>query len=445
MSISEARPALAAEAPGAAEDGRVLAVVAAVAAAFLLFGLISDRPSMIVSGLGKILIARDTLITDYIGVGGMGAAFVNASVLTLIGCLIYRLAGAKMTGGAVAALLLTLGFGLFGKNLLNVWPIIAGVWLYCRVKGERFAAHANTAFFGCALAPIFSEILFSTTMPLTVTLPLGLATGIIIGFVLVPVAAQLFKAHMGFSLYNMGFAAGILGTLVVALYRSYGFVPAPVFIWTSGNNLWLGVFLFALFAALAGAGLAMDRGALGGFRTILTMTGQAPADFIGAAGLGGTLVNMGASGAVGTAYLLIVGGDLNGPTIGAIMTIVGFAAAGKHPRNILPVMLGVFIGTLAKPWNAHDPSLQLAALFGTTLAPIAGRFGWPWGLVAGFLHSSAALAVGDLHGGLVLYNNGFAAGLVAAVLAPIIIAFRREKPETLNASPPPAAPSETAR
>ncbi|WP_073055680.1 DUF1576 domain-containing protein [Kaistia soli] len=444
MSGTGVRPATAAEGPAAAEDGRVLLVVAAIAAAFLLFGLIADRPGVIATGLFKILLARDTLITDYIGVGGMGAAFVNASLLTLIGCLIYRIAGAKMTGGAVAALLLTLGFGLFGKNLLNVWPIIGGVWLYCRVKGERFAAHANTAFFGCALAPIFSEILFSTTLPFTVTLPLGLATGLVMGFVLVPVAAQLFKAHMGFSLYNMGFAAGVLGTLVVALYRSYGFVPAPVFIWTSGNNLWLGVFLFLIFAGLAAAGFAMDRGALGGVRTILAMTGQAPTDFIGAAGLGATLVNMGASGALGTAYLLVVGGDLNGPTIGAIMTIVGFAAAGKHPGNIWPVMLGVFIGTLAKPWNADMPSLQLAALFGTTLAPIAGRFGWPWGIVAGFLHSSAALAVGDLHGGLVLYNNGFAAGLVASVLAPIIIAFRREKPDAANASPP-ATPSGTAR
>ncbi len=414
-----------------ASDGTVLGVVAAVAAAFLVFGLAVDRPATLLAGLSAILTARDTLITDYIGVGGMGAAFVNAGLLTLVACLIYWRAGVKMTGGAVAALLLTLGFALFGKNLVNVWPIIAGVFLYARVRGEAFAAHANTAFFGCALAPIFSEILFSTTMPLSATLPLGLATGLVIGFVLVPVAAQLFKAHMGFSLYNMGFAAGILGTLVVALYRSYGFVPEPVFIWTRGNNLLLGVFLFVLFAALAGYGLYRDRSAaLSGFRAILGMSGQAPADFIAAAGFGAALVNMAAAGALGTAYLLLVGGDLNGPTIGAILTIVGFAAAGKHVRNVLPVMAGVFIGTLAKPWNAHDPSLQLAALFGTTLAPIAGRFGWHWGIVAGFVHSSAALAVGDLHGGLVLYNNGFAAGLVASVLAPIILAFERKKPET---------------
>ena len=66
---------------------------------------------------------------------------------------------------------------------------------------------------------------------------------------------------------------------------------------------------------------------------------------------------------------------------------------------------------------------MLAALFGTTLAPIAGRFGWAWGLVAGFVHSSVAQTVGQLHGGLVLYNNGFAAGLVASILAPLIIAL----------------------
>jgi hypothetical protein len=71
-----------------------------------------------------------------------------------------------------------------------------------------------------------------------------------------------------------------------------------------------------------------------------------------------------------------------------------------------------------------DPSALLAALFGTTLAPIAGRFGWRWGIVAGFVHSSVAQAVGSAHGGLVLYNNGFAAGLVAAILVPVIIALQ---------------------
>ena len=162
--------------------------------------------------------------------------------------------------------------------------------------------------------------------------------------------------------------------------------------------------------------------------------GQAPTDFIAIAGLGPTLANMGLAGAVGTLYVLAVGGDLNGPVIGAILTIVGFAAFGKHPRNIVPIMAGVFLGSLFKPFGAADPSIVLAALFGTTLAPIAGRFGWHWGVVAGLVHSSAALSVGSLHAGLNLYNNGFAAGLVAAVLVPVIIAVRGKR--EADASPP---------
>jgi hypothetical protein len=106
------------------------------------------------------------------------------------------------------------------------------------------------------------------------------------------------------------------------------------------------------------------------------------------------------------------------------LTIVGFSAFGKHPKNIIPIMVGVFVGSLAKPWSASDPSVTLAALFGTTLAPIAGRFGWHWGIVAGYVHASAALSVGYLHAGLNLYNNGFAAGIVAAVLVPVIMAVR---------------------
>jgi hypothetical protein len=35
-----------------------------------------------------------------------------------------------------------------------------------------------------------------------------------------------------------------------------------------------------------------------------------------------------------------------------------------------------------------------------------------------------AQTVGALHGGLVLYNNGFAAGLVAAILVPVILALQ---------------------
>jgi hypothetical protein len=410
--------------PAPASDRAILLIVAAYAAVFVAFGLAVDGPAGVARGLAAIIISRDTLLTDYFGIGGIGAGCVNAGLLTLCACFVYYRTGAKMTGAAVACLFLVLGFALFGKNLLNIWPIVIGVALYSRFRGESFSTHINTAFFGVALAPIFSEILFSGSLSAAVSVPLAIATGLAIGFVLAPAAAQLFKAHMGHSLYNMGFTAGLVGTLVVALYKSYGFVPDPVFVWTTGNNVLLGTFLALVFASMIALGYRFDRRVPSGLKKVIASTGQSPTDFIALAGIGPTLANMGICGAIGMAYILAVGGELNGPVIGAIFTIVGFAAFGKHPRNIVPIMIGVFLGSLAKPWNADDPSILLAALFGTTLAPIAGRFGWRWGVVAGFIHSSAALTVGPVHAGLNLYNNGFAAGIVASVLVPVIIAIR---------------------
>jgi Protein of unknown function (DUF1576) len=421
----------------AVSDAAILRIVAGYAAAFVVFGFVVDGPAQVLRGLAEIVTTRDALLTDYFGIGGIGGACVNAGLLTLCACFVYHVAKAKINGAAVACLFLVLGFGLFGKNLLNIWSIVLGVFLYARFRGEPFSAHINTAFFGAALAPVFSEILFSTSLAFAVRLPLAVVTSLVIGFILAPAAAQLFKAHNGFTLYNMGFTAGIVGTLVVATYKSYGFVPDPVMIWTTGNNALLGSFLAAVLASMVAVGWWIDRALPSRLKSIVAQSGQAPTDFIALAGFGPTLANMGLAGAVGTLYVLLVGGDLNGPVIGAILTIVGFAAYGKHPRNIAPIMLGVFVGSLAKPWSAADPSIVLAALFGTTLAPIAGRFGWHWGVVAGVVHSSAALSVGVLHAGLNLYNNGFAAGIVAAVLAPVILAIRgRGKDAAAPPEPP---------
>ena len=231
-------------------DRVILLVVCAYAAAFVVFGLFVDGLDQVLRGLLQIVTTRDALLTDYFGIGGIGAGCVNAGLLTLCACLVYYLAKARITGASVAALFLVLGFGLFGKNLLNIWSIVLGVFLYAKFKGEPFATHINTAFFGAALAPVFSEILFSTALAVEVRVPLAVVTSLVIGFILPPAAAQLFKAHMGFSLYNMGFTAGIVGTLVVATYKSYGFVADPVMIWTTGNNRLLGGFLALVFASM---------------------------------------------------------------------------------------------------------------------------------------------------------------------------------------------------
>lgn len=410
-------------APKVLSDRTRLLLVAILAAAFIVFGLSVSGVEETAEGLKVILFARDTLITDYVDLGGIGAAFVNAGALTLIAVAAYRISGATVDGAALACLMLVLGTALYGKNLLNVWPILGGVLLYCRFTRERFADHINTAFFGCALAPVVSEILFSSALSFGQSIPLSLGTGLLLGFVLPPVAAQLFRAHGGYSLYNMGFVAGVVGSLIVAIFMSYGFVPAPLFYWSTEHTVLFAVSLFACCGAMIIVGFLFDKEGVVRLHALLARSGRAPTDFTESCGDGPTLINMGLLGFILTAYVLAIGGDLNGPVIGGILSVIGFAAFGKHAFNCIPVMAGVYLATVLKQADPTAPGILIAAIFSTALAPIAGSFGWHWGLLAGAIHVSAAQTLGALHGGLSLYNNGFAAGFVAALIAPVALAL----------------------
>ena len=136
---------------------------------------------------------------------------------------------------------------------------------------------------------------------------------------------------------------------------------------------------------------------------------------------------MGIMGILALSYILLIGAELNGPTIGGILTVVGFSAFGKHPKNALPVVLGFFIGALITIREPNSTVIAFSALFVTALAPIAGSFGVIAGMIAGFFHSLIVTNLGYLHGGLNLYNNGFTAGFVAAILVPLINTFKNLK------------------
>ena len=95
-------------------------------------------------------------------------------------------------------------------------------------------------------------------------------------------------------------------------------------------------------------------------------------------------------------------------------------------------MVGVLLGSYGMHYTPNYPSLQLAGLFGTTLAPISGHFGWPFGILAGFIHSALVLQTGGPVAGLNLYNNGFSGGLIAIVLYPTITAIVRHRRPSLR-------------
>ena len=122
-------------------------------------------------------------------------------------------------------------------------------------------------------------------------------------------------------------------------------------------------------------------------------------------------------------YIICIGGDLSGPVWGTILTAFGFAAFGAHLKNYTPILLGVFLSTFINKFTPTTPAIQLAAIFGVGLAPIAGQFGTLAGIVAGALHVAIVTCTNNLYGGLNLYNNGFSCGWVAIIVVPFVESF----------------------
>lgn len=379
------------------------------------FGLNQDTLAGIFQGLYTIITHEDVLITDYIAIAGMGAAFVNSGLVTLISVTILKLVNTPPNGATLVTIGLMAGFSLFGKNIVNIWPILIGTAIYAVLKKETFARHVNVALRATALSPMVSFI------ALRYSPWLGVLMGLIIGFVISPVAEHAHRVQNGMNLYSLGFSCGLLAMMLVPAFKAFGLAPESAHHWSTGNNLLLGTSLTILCLAYIVFGLAGGPiKVLKKYWALLRTSGRIPSDYVRTFTPGPVLVNMGVNGLIATSYIVLTGGDLNGATIGAIFAVIGFSGYGKHAFNIIPVMAGVLLGSLTNHVDLNDSSLQLAGLFGTTLAPFAGVFGWPFGVLAGLLHSSVVLQAGLPLEGINLNNNGFSGGLVAIVLYPIL-------------------------
>lgn len=401
------------------------------AALLFVAGLVLGPPSKVLSGLVKIVLTEDALITDYVLVAGLGAALVNAAIVTAISLLILHAARVPANGITLVVIGLMSGFSLFGKNFVNIWPILLGTWLYAKSRREPFGKYAATGLMGTALAPVVSYFVLDNGWG---TLPTGILVGAVIGFILPALSAYTYKVQNGMNLYNIGFACGLIAVLIVPLISSLGATPTTQYRWATGQAVPFAVLLGGLSLALLAGGLfgckPKPSCAWHGYLRLLRTSGRAPSDYLRMFGPAPTLINAGINGLIGLGMIALIGGDLNGPTVGGILTIIGFSAFGKHARNILPVMCGVLLGSLIMHWSLSDSAVQLAFLFCTTLAPISGYFGWPYGVLAGFIHASVVLYTGSPVAGMNLYNNGFSGGLVAIVLYAIIIAvIRHRRPE----------------
>ncbi len=377
----------------------------------------------VISGILRIIASPAILITDFLVIGGIGAAFLNAFLIFLFNFSLSRLFKVEISGLLIASFFTVFGFSFFGKNVLNILPFYLGGILYSIYEHIEFRDIFITISFTSALAPFVSEVAFRVNTTDTSYIN-AIALGIIIGFIVTPLSKKMAGFHEGLNLYNLGFTGGILGAVITSILKLFNFTITPQRIISTEYDLALKIICSSIFLTLIIIGFFINESSFKGYTTLLKDSGL-KSDFVKKYGYGLTFINMGIMGFVATTFVLLLKETLNGPLLAGILTVVGFSAYGKHFKNTIPILLGVYLAGWGSSTNGF--TIALSALFGTSLAPVAGVYGVIWGIIAGWLHLAVVQSIGAVHGGLNLYNNGFSAGIVAGVLFPIMDMIKNHK------------------
>ena len=408
--------------------------------------LMPDRNEMI-SGLWKILTNPSKVSTNYFAVGGYAATFLNMALVGAICLGLYCLPGAKANNASTLAFILTVGFCSWGINVVNIWPTFLGVAIYCMVKKEQVGANANAMLFSTGIAPLITDLMLRYPGQDVVAFTwygtaLAVLVGLAIGFFLPAGLAHSPKVHKGFDLYSAALPIGMMAFFLQAiLYKTMGVTlpaaPAAETLQVASQltvNLFCGIVfgVCVLVAFLMGC-KPKDYWTLLKDPALVT-------NFSSTYGNATFLMNVGVYGLFILAYYNAIGATFNGITFGIIFCMLACCNSGSHPGNVWPIMVGYvassFVfgflskaagGTFAGAINAQ--AIVVGLCYANGLSPIADKYGWHFGILAGVMHYALVTSVPALHGGYCLYNGGFTAALICIILVPELEKFSRTKDE----------------
>ncbi len=408
--------------------------------------------------LFQIITSPCPLVTDYFALGGLGSTLFNAAICGLMANLVIYVSRVRACATTFAGYMLIVAHCFYGLNFLNMWPPFIGVLLYCLVMKKKVSENIHIAFFATALAPFVSEVLFrysvgkfdpNVTQINLVGITIAIVCGIAVGFVVLPLLPGTTAMHRGYNLYKAGLAIGILGIFIYAfMYNTLGIEEPSVMVLDNpayyampyGYRGFMNVFFLILFALTFLFGFILSHGKIGDYGRLLKCTGKGT-DYTDKFGMPICMINIAVYGIAILAYLNIVfilpelipmlpeGVGFTGATVGVVFAALTFAADGQHPKNVFPVVVGYIVlfvvviiiclvSGLEMPWTLSTQAYINGLAFATGLCPFAGKYGFRYGVIAGFLSAVICTATAAMHGGFVLYNGGFTAGLTALVLVP---------------------------
>ena len=418
-----------------------------VTACFLIAAVCMPDRGQMFSGLWQIISQPSKISTNYFAVGGYAATFLNMGLVALICLLLFAVLKAPVTNVSNLAFLLTLGFCSWGINVLNIWPTILGVVIYCLVKKEKLSANANAMLFSTGIATLITELMvrYPNAEAVGFNVPgvlLALAVGFVIGFFLPAGLAMSPKIHKGFDLYSAALPIGMTAFFLQAvLYKTMGVaLPAAPDAATLqvASRLTVNVFCCVFFGLCVVFALVLGCRPKDYWR--LLTDPALVTNFSSAYGNAVFLMNVGVYGLFILGYYNLIGGTFNGVTFGIIFCMLATCNSGSHPGNVWPIMLGYVVasavfgwlsalagGTFAGAVNAQ--AIMVGLCYANGLSPIADKYGWQYGFLAAMMHYVLVTSVPSLHGGYCLYNGGFTAALICIILVPQLEKLCRTKEE----------------
>lgn len=390
-----------------------------------------DDPKSIYEGFIEIQISPSLLISDYLRIGGLGGSLMNLAIVILINVLLIRFLKLKLNGPIFAGLLTIAGFAFFGKNVINALPIYVGIYLNSRFQKVEFKSLIIVLLFSTGIGPIVSYMIFGSGYDYLLSIPLGIVIGILTGFMLPILSVHMIRFHKGYNLYNIGFTMGMVSLFFSAIFRNvlkldlFGFDSST----SEAHHLFLYILILVGSILTIILALLSKKDAFKDYPKILKSSGRLVSDYMRETSKETTMLNVGIMGLISLLFITVLEIKINGPVFSGILTVMGFAAFGKHPKNSIPVMLGATIWFLYVRFTTGTVGvgLQIGVLFVTAIAPIAGRHGFLVGILAGFTHVMFTPLTYPFQGGFDLYNNGFAAGFVAAIMIPLFDFIRKDK------------------
>lgn len=393
-----------------------------IIAVFYVLAFSMSSPLSVFNGFVKILTSGSILYTDYVFIAGIGAAFFNVAIMMTISHVSIKLLKIKISGPVYAGIIMLGGFSFFGKNPLNTLPLIIGVWLFHAHKRVPFSSLILSLLFSAGISPIVSYPMFGAGLEYYIGIPVGIIIGITIGFIIPAFTAHTMTFHDGYSLYNTGFAIGILGAMIYAILMFAQIDVSREVLYDTENHYSFYIYLYSMAALFIIIAIISDHSVFKSYLKMLKTTGRSVSLYIRDFGISTVLLNLGFLDILITTVLISFNIPMNGILFGSVFSILGFAAYGMHIRNVTPVLIGASISITIKcliqgslPNITDNMGEIVAFIFSTGLAPIAGKYGILYGLLGGFVHIIFTPVVARMHGGLVLYNNGFSTGFEAAV------------------------------